>query len=312
MKKKISIIIPFYNEEQNIEKILDELLNFVNSKKDYEFEVILMDNDSIDKSYEKLIQYKDKFNNFKYYKLARNFGYQSNIKAGYDISEGQAAIQLDADGEDDPQIISKFLEMWEKGFDVVYGIRVKRKENLILTLFRRIFYKILNKSANIDIPENAGDFRLVDRKVIDHLKNFKENNLYLRGLISYIGFKQIGIPYERRKRYSGKSKISLYRYFEMSLTAITSFTNKPLIFLFMFGIFIFILSLILIIFYLIIFFLGNVKTEGFTTLILIQLVFFGLQIFILGFFGVYLGYILDEIKNRPNYILDDKKIDKKR
>jgi len=310
--KKISIIIPFFNEEKNLDKILNQLLEFTSSSKNYFYEIILMDNNSNDDSKLVVDKFKDKFDDMKYIKLSRNFGYQTNIMAGYEICEGDAAVQLDADGEDDPELISKFLLMWERGYEVVFGIRKKRKENLFLTLLRKIFYKFINLSSNISLPENAGDFRLIDRKVINHLKEFNEKNLYIRGLISYIGFKQIGIPYNRRRRFYGKSKFSLYKYFEMSLTAITSFTNKPLIFIFFFGIAVFLLSLILIIFYLFSYIFGSINAAGFTTIILVQLLFFGLQILILGFFGVYLGYILDEIKNRPKYIIDKKEIGKKK
>lgn len=310
--KKISIIIPFFNEEKNLDKILNELLEFTSSSKNYSYEIVLMDNNSYDNSKLVVDKFKDKFDDIKYIKLSRNFGYQTNIMAGYEICEGDAAVQLDSDGEDDPKLISKFLLMWEKGYEVAYGIRKKRKENFFLTYLRKIFYKFINLSSDISLPENAGDFRLIDRKVINHLKEFKEKNLYIRGLISYIGFKQIGIPYDRRRRFYGKSKFSLYKYFEMALTAITSFTNRPLIFIFFFGMAVFLFSLILIIFYLFSYFFGSINSAGFTTIILVQLLFFGLQIIILGFFGVYLGYILDEIKNRPKYIIDKKEIDKKK
>lgn len=311
MKKTISIIIPFFNEERNINLILNEVNVLISKYNNYFFEIIMMDNNSSDQSRAIIEKNITKFENLKYVKMSRNFGYQANIKAGYDICKGDAAVQLDADGEDDPNLIAKFIEMWESGYDVVYGIRKQRKENIFLTLFRKLFYRILNISSNLSIPQDAGDFRLIDRRVIDELKKLNEKNLYLRGMISYIGFNQIGIEYSRRKRFSGESKFSFFKYFEISLTAFTSFTNKPLILLFIFGISVFLVSLVLAIFYTVIYFLGSVEAEGFTTLIIIQLLFFGLQIFILGFFGVYLGYILDEIKNRPNYILDKEKIDKK-
>lgn len=311
MKKTISIIIPFFNEEKNINLILNEVNVLISKNNNYFFEIILMDNNSNDKSRAIIEKNMTKFENLKYVKMSRNFGYQANIKAGYDICKGDAAVQLDADGEDDPSLITRFIELWESGYDVVYGIRKHRKENIFLTIFRKLFYRILNVSSNLYIPQDAGDFRLIDRKVIDELKKLNEKNLYLRGMIAYIGFNQTGIEYSRRKRFYGNSKFSIIKYFEISLTAFTSFTNKPLMLLFIFGISVFLLSLILAIFYTAIYLLGSVEVQGFTTLIIIQLLFFGLQIFILGFFGVYLGYILDEIKNRPNYILDKKKIDKK-
>ena len=306
MKKKISIIIPFYNEKENIPNILLEVKKLIQIENNYDFELLLMDNNSNDGSdiiaKEELKSFKDS----RYIKLSRNFGYQANIKAGYDHCTGEAAVQLDADGEDDPKIISELLREWEKGFDVVYGIRESRVENFVLSFIRNIFYLFLKKFSEIDIPNKAGDFRIVNRKVINYLKKFDEKNLYLRGLISFIGFKQNGIKYHRRKRFSGKSKISLLKYFNISLTAITSFTKTPLIMIFMIGFFMFISSIILLIIYFVMYLNGSIAEPGFTTIILIQLLFFGLVMFLIGILSIYMGFILEEVKKRPLYIIDDE------
>ena len=305
MKKKISIIIPFYNEKENIPLILLEVKKLTQIEKDYDFELLLMDNNSNDGSASIA---KDELKNFeKYFKLSRNFGYQANIKAGYDNCTGDAAIQLDADGEDDPKIISEFLRSWEQGFDVVYGIREKRQENIILSYIRNLFYIFLKKFSEIDIPSKAGDFRLVDRKVINYLKKFDEKNLYLRGLISFIGFRQKGIKYNRKKRFTGKSKISIFKYINISLTAITSFTKTPLIIIFFIGLLSLIVSFIMLLIYSIFYLKGLIVEPGFTTIILIQLLFFGLVIFLIGVLSIYIGFILDEVKKRPTYIIDDEK-----
>ena len=247
MTKKISIIVPFYNEKENIIKILKEIEELIVIENEYLFEIILMDNNSNDGS-SIIAQDCTKNNpNVKYFKMSRNFGYQSNIKAGYDLCTGDAAVQLDADGEDDPKLISKFIELWEKGNDVVYGIRKKRKEFFLLSKLRNVFYKYMEHFSDIKIPHGAGDFRLIDRKVINYLKSFKENNLYLRGIISFIGFKQTGVEYERRQRFYGKSKISLFKYFDISFSAITSFTKTPLVLIFIIGLFILLVSLIVMV-----------------------------------------------------------------
>ena len=307
MKKKISIIIPFFNEKENIPLILSKVKDLIQIESNYDFELLLMDNNSNDGSAIVAKEELKKFNGSKYIKLSRNFGYQANIKAGYDHCSGDAAVQLDADGEDDPKIISEFLRLWEQGFDVVYGIREKRQENFILSYIRNLFYFFLKKFSEIDIPSKAGDFRIIDRKVINYLKKFDEKNLYLRGLISFIGFKQKGVKYTRNKRVSGQSKISLFRYFNISLTAITSFTKTPLIIIFIIGLLTFILSLIMLIIYLILYVKGSIIEPGFTTIILIQLLFFGLLMFLIGILSIYLGFILDEVKKRPTYIIDDEK-----
>ena len=264
-----------------------------------------MDNNSNDGSSDIVKNESKNFKNFKYIKLSRNFGYQANIKAGYDKCTGDAAVQLDADGEDDPSIISKFISEWEKGFDVVYGIRDKRQENIFLTFLRNFFYFFLKKFSEIDIPYKAGDFRIIDRRVINFLKKFDEKNLYLRGLISFIGFKQKGLNYERNKRFAGNSKISLLKYFDISLSAITSFTKTPLFLIFILGVITFITSLTLLLIYFILFLSGNITEPGFTTIILIQLFFFGLLFFLIGVISIYVGYILDEVKKRPTYIIDE-------
>jgi dolichol-phosphate mannosyltransferase len=306
MKKEISIIIPFYNEKENLPHILSEVKKLIQIENNYDFELLLMDNNSNDGSD---IVAKEELKSFKgsrYIKLSRNFGYQANIKAGYDHCIGDAAIQLDADGEDDPKIISELLREWEKGFDVVYGIREKREENVVLSFIRNIFYLFLKTFSEIDIPNKAGDFRIVNRKVINHLKDFDEKNLYLRGLISFIGFKQKGINYNRKKRFSGKSKISLLKYFNISLTAITSFTKTPLIIIFMLGLFMFFSSIVLLVVYFILYLNGLITEPGFTTIILIQLLFFGLVLFLIGILSIYIGFILEEVKKRPTYIIDDE------
>jgi polyisoprenyl-phosphate glycosyltransferase len=307
MKKKISIIIPFYNEKENIVNIFKEIEELITKENKYLFEIIFMDNNSNDGSSSIAQDYVKNNPNIKYFKMSRNFGYQPNIKAGYDLCTGDAAVQLDADGEDDPKLISKFIRLWEEGNDVVYGIRKKRKEFFLLSKLRNIFYKYMEQFSDIKIPHGAGDFRLIDRKVINYLKSFEEKNLYIRGIISFIGFKQIGVEYERRKRFYGKSKISLFKYFDISFSAITSFTKTPLILIFIVGSFILFFSLLLFGFYALLFFTGNIDSPGFTTIILIQLFFFGLLIFILGVISIYIGYLLDEVKKRPTYIIDDDK-----
>ena len=307
MKKKISIVMPFFNEEKNLLNIFNDLKKKVIdvNQQIYDFEVLLMNNNSIDNSSNIAKEIKNKFNYVKYYKMSRNFGYQANIKAGYDLCTGDAAVQLDTDGEDDPELINKFIKKWEEGHEVVYGVRTKRQENKILSLTRNIFYFFIGKYSSFYIPEKAGDFRLIDRKVLNYLKKFDEKNLYLRGLVSYIGFNQAGVDYERNQRLSGKSKFSLMDYIVLALNAVTSFTKKPLFVIFYIGAFFSLINFILIPIYLILFLFGFVETKGFTTLILIVLFFFGFLTLLIGILGVYIGYILDEVKKRPVYIIDD-------
>ena len=305
-KKTISIIIPFFNEISSLGDTVNRLNNVIKNLDTYFFEVLLIDNNSNDGS--SLIAKKLSQNNsvYKYFKQSRNFGYQSSIRAGYDLCSGDAAVQIDADGQDDPDLIIKFLKKWEEGYDVVFGIRKNRKEFLLINFIRKIFYRIINKISYINIPLDAGEFRLVDRKVINCLKKFNENNFYLRGLIAFIGFKQIGIEYSRNIRIAGKSKISVIDYFDIAFSAVTSFSKAPLILIFLIGLFIFIISCSLMLFYIIMFLLGKISSPGFTTIVVIQLVFFGFLTMLIGFLSLYISHILEEVKKRPKYIIEDK------
>lgn len=306
-KKLISILIPFYNEPDSLTNIINEINLIENKiKSKYNIEILLLDNHSNDSSANEALLLSQKNNNIKLIRHSRNFGYQSNILSGYNNCNGDAAIQLDADGQDDPQIILDFIKYWEKGYEVVYGIRKNRKESIANNYIRKIFYRFLKYISEIDIPVDAGDFRLVDKKIIDLLRNFKEKNIYLRGLISYIGFSQIGIEYNRRKRKSGKSKFNFLQNIKLAFTAIISFSKKPLSIIFAVGLFVFILSLILSVFYLILYISGAIVVQGFTTLILIILLFFGMTFLFIGIIALYLGQIQDEVKNRPTYIIEKK------
>jgi dolichol-phosphate mannosyltransferase len=308
VKKKISLLIPIYNEVQNIEDIYSKSRSlFENKLIQYDYEILLLDNNSNDGSVDvckKIISDNSKVS---YYKLSRNFGFQANILMGYYNCTGDCAIAIDADGQDDPEIINKFVELWEEGNDVVYGIRGRREEGLIIYLCRKIFYRILNTFSQIEIPVDAGDFRLIDRNIINLLKQFKEKKVFLRGIIAYLGFKQIGIKYNRKKRKKGFSKFSVLSYFDFAEEGLISFTKAPLKIITYTGFVLFILSIIGIIIYLILFIKGAIVAPGFTSMILIMLLFFGLLIFFLGITAMYVGLILDEVKSRPSFILDETK-----
>lgn len=304
MKKKlISILIPFYNEKESLRDIVSEIKKIEKKiYKNYLFEIILLDNHSNDSSNEIGLSISSKDPSIKYFRLSRNFGYQANILSGYNICKGDAAIQIDADGQDDPSLIIKFISKWEEGYKVVYGIRKNRRENIFIKFIRKIFYRMLYYISEINIPIDAGDFRLIDRKVINHLKKFKERNLYLRGIFSYIGFEQIGIEYDRKSRKKGKSKFNLYSYFGLAFIAIISFSKKPLLFIFFSGFLLFSISLTLLIYYFLNYLSGNITEPGFPTIVLILLTFFGLTFLYLGIMSLYIAQIHDEVKKRPLYI----------
>lgn len=307
MKKKISILIPIFNEKENISTIYNKIIKVIASLMDkYVYEIIFLDNHSTDGSYEICKRISQKNKNVKIIRHSRNFGYQSNILSGYNNCTGDCAITIDSDGQDDPKYILDFINMWERGYEVVYGIRKNRKDNFFIKIFVYLFYRSLNYLSDIIIPVDAGDFRLIDKRIIVHLQKFKEKNIFLRGIISYLGFNQIGLEYERKNRSKGISKFSLSQYFDLGQSGIISFSKFPLKFICLFGLLIFSFSLALISFYLFKFFKGDITQPGFTTIILISLFFFGVIIFFLGVVSLYIGQIFDEVKDRPRYIIDDK------
>lgn len=306
MKKKISVLIPIFNEKENIENIYDKIINNIMTLTEkYDYEILLLDNHSNDGSYEICKSIVKNKKNTRVIRHSRNFGYQSNILSGYNNCTGDCAITIDLDGQDDPKYILDFINMWERGYDVVYGIRKTRKDNIFIKTFIYIFYKLLNYFSDISIPANVGDFRLIDKKIITHLKKFKEKNIFLRGIIFYCGFNQVGLEYNRKERSKGSSKFSLLQYFDFGQNGILSFTKFPLKFITIFGFSLFILSIFLILYYLFMFFYGEISQPGFTSIILFLLFFFGIIIFFLGIVSLYIGQIVDEVKDRPRYIIDD-------
>jgi dolichol-phosphate mannosyltransferase len=306
VKKIISILIPVFNEKENIDIIYNRIIHAITSiAEKYDYEILFLDNHSNDGSYEICKSISKNNKNIRVIRHSRNFGYQSNILSGYDNCIGDCAITIDSDGQDDPKYILDFINMWERGYDVVYGIRKTRKDNFFTKIFVYLFYKFLNYFSDISIPVNAGDFRLIDKKILIHLKNFKEKNIFLRGIFFYLGFNQIGLEYDRGKRLRGKSKFSLLQYFDFGQNGILSFSKFPLKFITVFGFLIFTLSIFLIFYYLFIFFKGEISQPGFTSIILFSLFFFGIIIFFLGIVSLYIGQIVDEVKDRPRYIIDD-------
>jgi dolichol-phosphate mannosyltransferase len=307
MKKKISILIPLFNEKENITNIYKKIIKTISTiTVKYHYEIIFLDNHSNDGSYQICKSIAKNNRNVKIIRHSRNFGYQSNILSGYNNCRGDCAITIDSDGQDDPKYILDFINLWERGYDVVYGIRRSRKDNILVRMFIYLFYKLLNYLSEISIPANAGDFRLIDKKIIIHINKFKEKNIFLRGVIFYLGFNQIGLQYDRKERFKGNSKFSLLQYFDFGQNGILSFTIIPLKFIAYFGFLILFLSVILIFFYFYKYFSDQISQPGFTTIIILTLFLFSIIIFFLGILSLYIGQIFDEVKDRPRYIIDDK------
>lgn len=307
MKRKISIIVPVYSEGENVDLIYARVSAlFAGPLVEYDLELIFSDNASEDDTYDRIRKIAGKDPRVKGIRLSRNFGFQANILSGLINATGDAAVQLDADGEDPPEIIPELVAKWMEGYDVVYGIRTNRQESKFLTLQRKLFYRLLRRIADINVPVDAGDFRLIDKRILRLISSrFGEHNPYLRGLISFAGFKQTGIPYKRDVRATGKSKFTFWSYCSLAFDAITSFSHVPLKLVSMIGLAISFLSFFGLVCYVGFYFAGKIPVRGFATLVLIMLMVAGIQLLSLGVAGEYICRIFDEVKQRPRTIVAD-------
>ena len=228
-KKMVSVVIPMYYEEDVAEECYKRVKNVLESLENYNHEIIFVNDGSKDKTLEILEGIAKKDKNVKVISFSRNFGHQAAVTAGIKYVKGQAIVIIDADLQDPPELIKDMLKLWEQGNEVIYAKRKKRKGETAFKLFTaRAFYKMLNKLSDVYIPENTGDFRLADRKVIDVINSMPEHNKFLRGLFSWVGFKQIPFEYERQERFAGKTKYPLKKMLKLASDGIISFSIKPL------------------------------------------------------------------------------------
>jgi len=305
-KKTISICIPAFNEAQNVPIAINAVEEvFKKNLPGYLLELIITDNASTDETWKKIQSLAADRPNLKAYRFSRNFGYQNSVFTGLSLATGAAVIEMDADLEDPPHVIPQFVEKWESGFEVVYGVRSKRHGSLMKRFLFSIFYKLLNLLSEYEIPKNAGDFRLLDRKVVDALKHLPEHNLYLRGLVVYLGFKQTPIVYARQPRHSGKSKFRFFHYIILAIDAITAFTKFPLRLIGVMGVLMFLASFALSMHYLFGFFKDGTPIAGFTTLVILILALHSITFIFLGVIGEYLSRIFDDSKKRPRVIISE-------
>ena len=314
MIESISIVIPSYNESENIKELCRRTLDIIKKINIKKYELIFVENGSKDNSLELLKKINSENKSIKIISLSRNFGYQSAIAVGLKYSENDYVCVMDGDLQDPPEIISKFVEKIKEGYDVVYGIRIKRKGNIIKKLLYNLFYEIYSKLSEIDVPKKSGDFCLMNKKIVKNLNSLSEKNLFIRGLRSWVGFKQIGIEYDRDERYAGKTNFSFFSATALALDGFVSFSLLPLRFILITGV---IISLLSFLFFTFLFFVkvfhifgifdfeslqlpkGLTLTNSILTLSL------GLVMFTLGIIGEYVGRIYFEVKNRPNYVINE-------
>jgi dolichol-phosphate mannosyltransferase len=288
MKKHVSIVIPAFNEEEVITELFLQLKKIIASLSSYVFEIIVVENCSYDKTLDLLLKERKKDKRIKIIRLAKNVGCDGAIIAGLHFTSGDAAVVMMADLQDPPEIIPAFLEKWEKGYDVVYAVIKKRiTMHPLRKLGTHIFYKTLSRLTQNLIPENVSDFRLIDKKVYKTIISMPEHNKFFRGLVSLIGFKQIGIPISRPKRFAGKSKAHVRYVFSLAIKSILTFSNAPLRLSWFLALFFTLIGLRYIM-------------KGNTTIGLIELT----AALLFGMFGIvseYIITILEEVRNRPQF-----------
>ena len=305
-KKMVSVVIPMYYEEDVAEECYKRVKNVLESLENYNHEIIFVNDGSKDKTLEILEGIAKKDKNVKVISFSRNFGHQAAVTAGIKYVKGQAIVIIDADLQDPPELIKDMLKLWEQGNEVIYAKRKKRKGETAFKLFTaRAFYKMLNKLSDVYIHENTGDFRLADRKVIDVINSMPEHNKFLRGLFSWVGFKQIPFEYERQERFAGKTKYPLKKMLKLASDGIISFSIKPLKIVGTLGIASIIISFVILVYAIISFiFKLNYLTAGWTSLMVAITFFAGVQLLSMWIMAEYMSRIYDETKNRPQYIID--------
>lgn len=307
MKKRLlSIIVPVYNEESNVEIFYSTVIAVANTlSHKYDFEIVFTDNHSTDRTFEILTKIARQDKRVRVYRFSRNFGFQRSIFTGYVKAMGDAAIQLDCDLQDPPDLIPEFVRLWEEGFQVVYGIRRSRKESRLITSFRKFFYRLIDLLSEDKLPCDAGDFRLVDRRVLDELKKIEDYQPYLRGTIATLGFSQIGIHYDRAERIRGESKFSFRQLIGLAVDGILNHSILPLRISTYIGLAVSIFTFLGLVGYSIgrIFF-GQNWPAGFATTTALILLSLSLNALFLGIIGEYLGRIYQQVKKRPFTIIE--------
>jgi dolichol-phosphate mannosyltransferase len=297
-----SIVIPIFNEEDTILELwkqLNEVLHQITGSK----EVIFTNDGSQDSSLDLLLKLRSEFPEIKIINFSRNFGHQSALSAGLDYANGKAIILMDGDLQDSPRTILKFVEKWKEGYDVVYSIRTKRKENLLKRLAFKTFYRVQKFLSEVEIPLDAGIFSLLDRKVVLAIRSMPERNRYLSGLRAYSGFKQVGITVERGARFSGEPRVSLRKLFRLAFDGIFAFSTVPLKIATYLGITVSFFSLLIALVGLLSKFVFGVRLLGWDYGLTSTFFLGGVQLVFLGILGEYIARIYEEVKHRPNYVI---------
>ena len=299
---ELSVVLPVYNEAENISLLYDRLVAVL-QRENLDFEILFVDDGSNDESVQKLNDLEASDERVHIIGLARNFGHQIAITAGLDFARGKAVAIMDADLQDPPEVLPNFIRKWREGHDVVYAVRAQRKEGWLKQLSYKAFYRLLRHVSNIEIPLDAGDFCLMDRRVVDLLKSMPERNRFVRGIRSWVGLRQVGVPFERHARYAGTSKYTVGRLMLLALDGLISFSYVPLRIITFLGLSVSLLSMLMAIFFFVKKLLYGLNPPGYASIIVSIFFLAGIQLITLGVIGEYVGRIFEESKRRPMYVL---------
>ncbi len=303
MYPEISVVLPVYNERETLELLASRLLPVLEEITAGAFEVIFVNDDSRDGSDEIINAFHEHDRRFKAIHFSRNFGHQAALQAGIDASTGAAVVLMDADLQDPPEVIKTFVEFWQKGYDVVYAVRRRRKERIWKKTAYALFYRTMKAIAEIDVPLDSGDFCLMDRRVVNTLIGLDERNRFLRGLRSWIGFKQIGVEYERNARYAGEPKYNLRKLVGLALSGYIGFSAAPLRLATWLGVAAAGAGFLISVWVIFTKVAGIYSPRGWTSIMAVILFIGGVQLLMLGVIGEYLSRVYDEVRQRPNYII---------
>lgn len=305
--KTISIIIPCYNEESNLHSLYEALTSFINSQPNYQWQILMVNDGSKDNTLKIIQQIRKEDNRFCYISLSRNFGKENAMLAGFDYVSGDCCIIIDADLQHPIRVVPEMIELWEQGYDDVYGKRISRgKESWLRKKLSLSYYHILQKMAKIDILPNVGDFRLLDRKCINTLKKLRETQRYTKGLYCWIGFRKKEVRFEQQDRTQGKSSFNYLGLFNLAIEGITSYSTIPLRISTLLGVMVSITAFLYMCFVFFKTIAFGEPVQGFPTLLIVILFLGGVQLLSLGIIGEYLGRIFIETKHRPVYIINKK------
>lgn len=307
--KKVSILVPCYNEEESLKLLYVELKKLMESLPYYDWEVLFVNDGSTDNTIGEIKSLRQEDTRICYIDLSRNFGKESAMLAGFDNATGDCMVIMDADLQHPPHIINKMLEKWEEGYYDVYGKRLSRgKESWLRKRFSLMFYNLLQKTARYDILPNVGDFRLLDRKCIDELKKLRETERYTKGMFAWIGFKKTAVEFETQDRVAGESNMTYGTLLHLAAAGITSFTVAPLKWSIYLGMLVSLASFVFMVYILVNTIVYGDPVAGYPTMMTVILFLGGVQLLSLGIIGEYLGKIFNETKGRPVYVINEKAI----